>query len=96
MSSANTARSSSIAGETYCQPSNARHSEISARAVPPRSAPKCSSVIIADINRLHTNHAATAIAQSATAGHGTSGYASGRRRFCRFRTATWSSRYLTN
>jgi hypothetical protein len=83
-------------GETYCQPSNARHSETSARAVPPRSVPKCTSLIIADINSLRPSHAVTATAQSATAGHGMSGCGIGPRRFCRFRIATSSSRCPMN
>ena len=96
MSSVNTGRNSSIAGEMYCLHSNGRRSETSARAVRPRSVPKCSNVIIADIKRLPIDRAATAIAPSATAGHEMSGSVIGPRRFYRFRIATWSSRCLMN
>jgi len=85
-----------VVGETCCLPSSVRHSETSARAVPPHLAVRCSSAIIAPIKRSHTDPAAIAIVQSATAGRATSGFEIERRRFCRFRTVTWSSRSLTN
>lgn len=96
MSSVSTVRSSSIAGETYCQLNNARHSETSACAAPPHSARKYSSAIIAGIKRSHTDRAGTVIAPSATAEREMSGCVIGPLRFCRYPIATSFSRYLTN
>ncbi len=84
MSSANTVRSSWIAGEKYCLASNGRHSETSAHAVPLRSAHTWSNVTTAHTRSSHTNPVAIGIVQSATAGRATSGSPRGRRRSCRF------------
>src|ERR1700722_5777321 len=96
MSSASTVRSSSIAGEMYCQPNNARHSETSARAAPPYSARKCSSVIIAAIKRSPTARAVTVIAPSATAERAMSGCVIGPQKFCPLPIAMLFSRCLMN
>jgi hypothetical protein len=96
MSSANTVRSSSIAGETYCPPNNARHSETSARAAPPHLVRKYSNVIIAGIKRSHIGRAVTVTAPSAIAEREMSGCVIGPLRFCRYPIATLFSRCLTN
>lgn len=96
MSSASTVRSSSIAGEMYCLPNNGRHSETSARAAPPHSARKRSSVIIAGIKRSPTDHAVTVIVPSATAEREMSGCVIGPRRSCRYPIAILFSRCLMN
>ena len=73
MSSANTVRSSWIAGEKYCLANNGRHSETSAHAVPLRSAHTWSNVTTAHTRSSRTNPVAIGIVQSATAGRATSG-----------------------
>ncbi len=88
MSSANTVRSSWIAGEEDCLVSNERRSEISARAVALRSALTWSNVTTAHTKSSPTNPVATGIAQSAIAGRATSGSPKGRRRFYRFPIVT--------